>query len=65
MITAYIVNAFTETPDGGNPAGVILDSEKLSEKEMISIAKQLGFSESVFVSKSNKADYKLRFFSKS
>lgn len=62
-IKAIIVNAFTENPKGGNPAGVIIDANNLSEQKMIEISSELGFSESAFVQESDKADLRIRFFS--
>lgn len=56
--------AFTNNPEEGNPAGVIFDAENLSKEEMIKIAAKLNFSESVFVVKSNIADYRFRFMTK-
>lgn len=61
----YYVNAFAKTVDGGNPAGVVTSSDLLSEKEMLDIAKEIGFSETAFVSESNVADFKVRFFTPS
>lgn len=57
------VNAFTDSLDGGNPAGVLLDSPDLTDAQMAFITKQLSVSETAFVFPSNKADYKVRFFS--
>lgn len=57
-----LVKAFTQNPAEGNPAGVILFPENLSDAQMIEAAKELGFSESVFVFNSDKVDFKLRFF---
>ena len=57
------VNAFTESIHGGNPAGVVLDPIKLTEKQMKDISKRLAVSETAFVFPSNKADFKVRFFS--
>ena len=57
------VNAFTDSPKGGNPAGVLLDSPDLSDKHMANISKELQVSETAFVFPSDKADYKVRFFS--
>jgi len=62
MNTAILVKAFTTDKEKGNPAGVILTADHLTENEMIAIAKDLGFSESAFVQTSDKADYKIRFF---
>jgi len=57
------VNAFTESIHGGNPAGVVLDPNKLTEEQMKDISKRLAVSETAFVFRSNKADFKVRFFS--
>jgi PhzF family phenazine biosynthesis protein len=61
-VTAYLVKAFTKDTHQGNPAGVILHADTLSDEQMITIASTLGFSESAFVQKSQKADYRVRFF---
>lgn len=63
-IRVYHVDAFTEEKFGGNTAGVVLDAEKLTEKEMQSIAKELNLPESVFLLPSNKddVDYRVKFF---
>jgi len=60
--TKYKVSAFDFNKKGGNPAGVILEADKLSEQEMLAIAKDIGYSETAFVMKSDKADFKVRFF---
>jgi PhzF family phenazine biosynthesis protein len=41
--------AFSDRPDGGNPAGVVLDASGLSDAEMLQIAADLGYSESAFM----------------
>ncbi len=41
--------AFTDTPAGGNPAGVVLDASALSDAEMQAIAAEVGYSETAFV----------------
>lgn len=61
----YKMNVFAKTEKGGNPAAVVLDADYLSEKEMKSIAKLIGFSETAFIMKSELADYKVRFFTPS
>ncbi|PKM65341.1 MAG: PhzF family phenazine biosynthesis protein [Firmicutes bacterium HGW-Firmicutes-2] len=58
----YRVTAFSDSVDGGNLAGVVLDADSLSEEQMLGIAKEVGYSETAFVMKSTKADYKVRFF---
>jgi len=61
-IQVFTLNAFAKTPNGGNPAGVVLDCDKLNDTQMLQIAKKVGFSETAFVQKSNKANFKVRFF---
>ena len=56
------VNAFTESLEGGNPAGVVLDSPDLTDEQMKHVSKVLSVSETAFVFPSKKADYKIRFF---
>ncbi|HEY8998805.1 MAG TPA: PhzF family phenazine biosynthesis protein [Candidatus Saccharimonadales bacterium] len=58
-----IVNAFTADGAGGNPAGVVLDADGLSEAEMLAIAKRLDVPETAFVSSSKTATHRVRFFS--
>lgn len=41
--------AFSSAPDGGNPAGVVLDARGLDDSEMLAIAADLGYSESAFL----------------
>jgi PhzF family phenazine biosynthesis protein len=41
--------AFSDRPDGGNPAGVVLDAAGLSEDEMLAIAADVGYSETAFL----------------
>lgn len=62
QIKAYRINAFAKTLEGGNPAGVVLDADSLSENEFKKIAAHLGLSETAFVLTSDCADFKLRFF---
>ncbi len=57
------VNAFTESIDGGNPAGVVTNSPNLTEEQMKYITKILAVSETAFVFPSSIAGYKVRFFS--
>ena len=53
MILRY--TAFTDTPEGGNPAGVVLDATALSADEMQQIAADLGYSETAFVTPATTA----------
>jgi PhzF family phenazine biosynthesis protein len=57
------VNVFTESLEGGNPAGVVLDSPDLTDEQMKHVSKVLSVSETAFVFPSKKADYKIRFLS--
>ena len=61
-IRAFTLNAFAKESGGGNPAGVVLAADNLSDKKMLNIAAEIGFSETAFVAKSNIADGKVRFF---
>ncbi len=63
-IKTYIVDSFTNEAFKGNPAGVCLLESELDERTMLSIAKELGFSETAFVLLNESADrYKIRYFS--
>src|SRR4051812_6288611 len=55
--------AFSDTPDGGNPAGVVLDASALYDAEMQRIAADLGYSESAFVRSRTDGGYDVRYFS--
>ncbi len=58
----YHVDAFTARPFGGNSAGVVLDARGLSDAQMQLVARELRHSETAFVLPSDKADYRIRFF---
>ena len=61
-VTIQILNAFAENGKGGNPAGVVLNADNLSNKNKLEISKEVGLSETAFVSKSKTEDFKLDFF---
>jgi len=61
-VQAYILNSFAKCIEGGNPAGVVLNADVLSEDDMKKVASIIGFSEIAFVMKSSLADFKVRFF---
>ncbi len=42
-------SAFTDDPDGGNPAGVVLDATGMDAAEMQRIATRVGYSETAFL----------------
>jgi PhzF family phenazine biosynthesis protein len=55
--------AFSDRPDGGNPAGVVLDAAGLGDDEMLAIAAEVGYSETAFVVARDGDGYDLRYFS--
>ncbi|RAV97723.1 PhzF family phenazine biosynthesis protein [Pseudochryseolinea flava] len=60
----YFVDSFTNKVFKGNPAGVCLLTESLSEIQMLNVAKEIGFSETAFVKSLTKENrYSIRFFS--
>lgn len=61
-IEVWLVNAFTESGKGGNPAGVVLNADGLSHEDKLHIAKEVGFSETAFVSQDREVDFCLSFF---
>jgi len=66
-VTVYQVDAFTSQKFKGNPAGVVLQADGLTEPEMLDIAKELNNSETAFVFPPVSADHDvwLRFFTPS
>lgn len=49
-VSANIVSGFVSNGEGGNPAGVVLEADRLSENQMLKVAATLGLSETAFVS---------------
>ncbi|WP_247749688.1 PhzF family phenazine biosynthesis protein [Pseudoalteromonas viridis] len=62
QINVYLVNAFTEQGKGGNPAGVVLQADGLKDEQKLAIAREVGFSETAFVSSASDADFAVSFF---
>lgn len=60
----YQIDAFTDLPFNGNPAGVVY-SDDLNKEEMQLIAREINVSETAFLSKSKEADFNLRWFTPS
>ncbi|MDD6582209.1 MAG: PhzF family phenazine biosynthesis protein [Bacteroidales bacterium] len=60
----YIVDAFTDQPFGGNPAGVVLlDSDAFPEEElMLKVAAELRYSETAFIVQHSDNEYTVRYF---
>jgi len=61
LIDVCQIDAFTDEPFRGNPAGVVFSNE-LNTEEMQLIAREFNLSETAFLSESNKADFNLRWF---
>ncbi len=59
------IAAFSQGSEGGNPAGVVLLETPVSEAEMARVAKEVGYSETVFaVSQDDTAkQWRVRYFS--
>ena len=60
----YIVDAFTDKPFGGNPAGVVLlDADNYpSDKLMQTVAAELRYSETAFVRRHSASEFTIRYF---
>lgn len=56
------INAFTDSDNGGNPAGLVLNSPNLTDKQMAYVTRTINVSETAFVFPSKKADFKNVFF---
>lgn len=56
--------AFSDNPEGGNPAGIVLDANGLDNAAMLDIAHQVGYSETAFLwPLPGSGNYRLRYFS--
>jgi PhzF family phenazine biosynthesis protein len=66
-LRVYQVDAFTDTPFRGNPAGVVLDAGDLTDAEMQAIARELNNPDTVFVLAADGPDhdFRARFFTPS
>lgn len=60
----YIVDAFTDRPFGGNPAGVVLLGNEAfpDERLMLQVAAELRYSETAFVRRLSPTEYHARYF---
>lgn len=59
-IRIFQVDAFTTDRFTGNPAGVVLDADSLTDVEMLAIARELNNADTAFVLKPDAADHELR-----
>lgn len=57
--------AFSDSPDGGNPAGVVLDARGLDDAELQRIAAEVGYAETAFVTPGGDGatGHAIRYFS--
>ena len=62
IVNAFVANGPTPNGQSGNTAGVALDADGLDASDMQAIAAGMGLSETVFVSQSAIAGFKLDFF---
>ena len=60
----FVVDAFTDKPFGGNPAGVVLlDSDTFPEEGlMLQIAAELRYSETAFIQRHSDKEFTIRYF---
>ena len=60
----YEVNAFSDVPFGGNPAGVVPNATGLNSSQMLEIAREMNLSETAFIFplEGEESDYEVRFF---
>lgn len=62
MVDVYVAAAFSKDDKGGNKAGVVLGRSELTSVQKVAIAKEMGYSETAFVLDSDRADFKLQYF---
>lgn len=59
----YIVDAFTRSPFGGNPAGVVLLKRDFSDNQLMQqVAAELRYSETAFVRQDSPSEFTVRYF---
>jgi PhzF family phenazine biosynthesis protein len=64
--TVHRLAAFTDRPEGGNPAGVVITDDPLPDLDMLAIAAEVGYSETAFLVPGqgpNARRYLTRYFS--
>ena len=59
-IQVHQIDAFTRVKFTGNPAGVVLDADGLTDAEMLAIARELNNADTAFVLKADGPDHDLR-----
>lgn len=61
-VIIYQVDAFTDKPFGGNPAGVVTNAEGLDDTCMQKIAKEMNLSETAFIIANQDGSFNTRYF---
>lgn len=61
-INIFQVDAFTDKPFGGNPAGVVPCADDLTGEMMQLVAREMNVSETAFINKTSDNLYSVRFF---
>ena len=61
-VTVNYVLAFGDGPETGNPAGVVLEGSDLTEEQCLTVAAEVGASETAFLSVEDARDIRVRFF---
>jgi PhzF family phenazine biosynthesis protein len=59
-VRIFHVDAFTTRAFAGNPAGVVLDAERLGDQDMQRIARELNVGDTIFLLPADGADHDLR-----
>lgn len=59
-IQVHQVDAFTREPFTGNPTGVVLNADALSDAQMLAVARELNNAETAFVLAADGADHSVR-----
>ena len=59
-IQVHQVDAFTREPFTGNPTGVVLNADGLTEAQMLAIARELNNAETAFILSADGADHTVR-----
>ncbi|HEY8509011.1 MAG TPA: PhzF family phenazine biosynthesis isomerase [Steroidobacteraceae bacterium] len=59
-VHVFQVDAFTRTPFTGNPAGVVLGADGLSDAEMLAIARELNNADTAFILSKDGDDHDVR-----
>lgn len=61
-VNIFQVDAFTNIPFGGNPAGVVTNSKGLKDEDMQKIANEMNLSETIFIRQLEDCYFKVRYF---